>query len=87
MRNSKETRTCISCRKKDNKHNLVRIVNSKENGITVDTKQNLEGRGVYICKDEKCFDKLIKNKALSRALKINIGEEKYKEIRGVMFDR
>ena len=87
MKNSKETRTCIACRKKDYKYNLVRIVNSKETGITVDFKQNLEGRGAYICKDKECFDRLLKTKALSRALKTNIEEEKYKEIRGVVFDR
>ncbi len=87
MKNSKETRTCIACRKKDCKYNLVRIVNSKETGITVDFNQKLEGRGSYICKNEACFDKMIKIKALSRALKTNIEEQKYKELRGVMFDR
>lgn len=87
MKNSKETRTCISCRKKDYKYNLVRIVNSKENGITVDLKYNLQGRGAYICKEKECFEKLLKSKALSRALKTNIEQEKFKELRGVVFDR
>ncbi len=87
MKNSKETRTCIACRKKEYKYNLIRIVNSKENGITVDFKQNLEGRGAYICKKEECFDRMLKSKALVRALKTNIEQEKYKEIRGVVFDR
>ena len=87
MKNSKETRTCISCRKKDNKKSLIRIINSKETGITVDLNQNLEGRGAYICKKEECFEKLLKNKSLSRALRTNIEQEKYKEIRGVVFDR
>ena len=87
MKNSKETRTCIACKTKDNKYNLIRIINSKENGITVDFKQNLKGRGAYICRSEQCFDRLSKSKALSRALKTNIEQEKYKEIRGVVFDR
>lgn len=87
MKNSKETRTCIACRKKDNKYNLVRIINSNECGIMVDKKQNAEGRGAYICKNEECFNKIIKTKALSKVFKINISEEKYNEIRGVMLDR
>lgn len=87
MKNSKETRTCIACRKKTDKQELLRIVNSKETGITVDFAQKLDGRGAYICKNETCFDKIVKNKALSRALKTNIEEGKYKEIRGVVFDR
>ena len=87
MKNSKETRSCISCRKKDNKRNLIRIVNSKNDGVTVDLKQKLEGRGAYICNNEECFNKILKTKGLSRALKINISDEKYKELRGVLFDR
>lgn len=87
MKNSKETRTCIACKKKDNKQNLIRIVNSKKNGIIVDLNQTIEGRGAYICKEKDCLDKMIKNKALSRAFKINIQEENYDKIRGVMFDR
>ena len=87
MKNSKETRTCVTCRKKDSKYNLLRIVNSKESGIAVDFKQNLKGRGAYICKSQECFDRLLKSKALSRALKTNIEQEKYKELRGVVFDR
>ena len=87
MKNSKETRTCVACRKKDYKYNLLRIVNSKENGITIDYKQNIKGRGAYICKSQECFDRLLKNKALSRYLKTNIEQEKYKELRGVVFDR
>lgn len=87
MKNSKETRSCIACRKKDNKKNLIRIVNSKKDGIKIDLGQNLEGRGAYICKDEKCFNIIVKSKGLSRALKTNISEEKYNELRGVLFDR
>lgn len=87
MKNSKETRTCVTCRKKGYKYNLLRIVNSKESGIAVDFKQNLKGRGAYICKSQECFDRLLKSKALSRALKTNIEQEKYKELRGVVFDR
>ena len=39
-----------------------------------------------ICKNEECFKKAKKNKGLSRALKTNVNDENYNEIRGVMFD-
>lgn len=87
MKNSKETRTCISCRKKDNKKNLIRIVNTEEKGVIIDINQNIKSRGAYICNSEACFNKLIKSNGLSRALKANISKEKYKELRGVMLDR
>ena len=86
MKNSKETRTCIGCRKKFNKYELVRLVDF-ENKIIVDEKQKIKARGAYICKNEECFDKMIKNKRLQRALKKTICEKEYNEIRGVIFDR
>ncbi len=86
MKNSKETRTCVGCREKKNKKELVRIVNSKEQGIIVDINQREQGRGTYICKNEECLKKAIKNKGLSRTLKVNVSDEKFNEIRGVMFD-
>ena len=86
MKNSKETRTCVGCREKKNKKELVRIVNSKEQGIIVDINQREQGRGTYICKNEECLKKTIKNKGLSRTLKVNVSDEKFNEIRGVMFD-
>ena len=85
MKNSKETRTCVGCRKKFNKNDLIRIVNINKE-VTVDLKQKIMARGAYICKNQECFEKAIKNKSLNKALKTYISEDKYNEIRGVMFD-
>ena len=81
MKNSKETRTCMGCRKKDNKHNLIRLVNSKENGLILDIDQKAGGRGAYICKNEECLNRVLKNKSL----KLNIDEENLNKLRGVIF--
>ena len=81
------TRTCIGCRNKKNKQELIRIVCNKNNEITVDLKQKLEGRGAYICKNEECFKKVQKGNMLKKALKMNVQNEKYEELRGVIFDR
>ena len=80
MKNSKETRTCIGCRKKDNKHNLIRIVNLKENGLVIDLRNKAQGRGFYICKNEECLNRVLKNKSL----KLNISEENISKLRGVI---
>ena len=77
MKNNKETRTCIGCRKKDNKHNLIRIVNLKKNGFVFDIDQKIQGRGAYICKNEECLNRALKNKSL----KLNIDEESLKKIK------
>lgn len=52
-------RCCIACRKRNLKSNLIRIVN--DNGqAKVDDSQKINTRGMYICRDEKCIDKVLK---------------------------
>ena len=81
------TRTCIGCREKKNKQELIRIVCNKNNEISVDLKQRLEGRGAYICKNEECLKKVQKGNRLKNALKTKVENEKYEELRGVIFER
>ena len=81
------TRTCIGCREKKYKQELIRIVCNKNNEISVDLKQRLEGRGAYICKNEECLKKVQKGNRLKNALKTKVENEKYEELRGVIFDR
>ena len=40
MRNKKLTRTCIGCRLKKDKNDLIRIVANKEGQVFVDIKQD-----------------------------------------------
>ena len=87
MKNSKETRTCIGCRKKGNKYSLIRIANSKENGLVIDLNQKAQGRGAYICNNINCLDKAIKSKRIDRKLETNISEEIYNKLRGVIIDK
>ena len=81
MRNKKETRTCLGCRKKDNKQNLIRFKTSNENKMIIDLDKKAQGRGSYICKNEECLNKVLKNKAL----KLSIDEENLNKLRGVIF--
>ena len=81
MKNKKETRTCIGCRKKDYKYNLVRMIWDEE--IQIDSNFKKQGRGFYICRDEECLKKAIKNKSL----KVKIESKKYDELRGVILGR
>ncbi|MDE5831361.1 MAG: YlxR family protein [Clostridia bacterium] len=87
MKNKKLTRTCIGCRTKKEKKELVRIVRNKQNEILVDLDQALDGRGAYICNNLSCFEKTTKGNKLKVALKENIDNKKYEELRGVIFDR
>ena len=80
-------RTCIGCNKIKDKKYLIRIVKNKENEITIDRTGKKDGRGAYICDDEKCLEKLIKNKRLDRTFEISIPNEIYESLRGAILDK
>ena len=80
-------RTCMGCNEKKDKSELIRIVKNKNNEISIDRKGRKEGRGAYICDDIKCLEKVIKTKRLERVLEIEITQEIYESLRGVILDK
>lgn len=68
-------RMCVACREGKEKNELVRIVKMKDGQIFIDPTGKMNGRGAYVCRDKKCFEKVKKQHALNRAFKINIPEE------------
>ena len=88
MQNKKKPeRTCIACNQQKEKNALLRIVKSKDGIIEVDETGKKNGRGAYICKDENCLNKIIKNKRLERTFECEISNDLYESIRGVIIDK
>ena len=74
----------MGCNEKKPKKELIRIVKQKDGNVEVDKTGKMEGRGAYICNNIECLDKVIKTKRLERTLDIQISEETYKNLRGVI---
>ena len=74
-------RTCIGCNLKKDKKDLIRIVKNKNGEINVDPTGKLEGRGTYICKNEECLKKAIKNKRMSKTFEMEIDESIYENLK------
>ena len=72
-------RKCVSCNERREKRELIRIavVDGKP---VVDKTSRLNGRGAYLCRDEKCILNAKKRKSLDRSLEISIPEEFYELI-------
>lgn len=68
-------RMCLGCREMKAKKELVRIVKSPASEIALDFGGKMPGRGAYVCRDTDCFNRVVKSKALSRALKMQIPDE------------
>ena len=80
-------RTCMGCNEKKDKNQLIRIVKEQNGEISVDRTGKKEGRGAYICDDEKCLDRIIKNKRLEKIFEMTISKEIYESLRGVIIDK
>lgn len=68
-------RMCSGCREMKPKKELIRVVRTPEGKIMVDNSGKVSGRGAYVCKNEECFNKSVKTKALSRALDVQVEDE------------
>jgi predicted RNA-binding protein YlxR (DUF448 family) len=54
-------RTCIGCRKKREKGEMIWFAHGREGVVRVDGKKPHEGRGFYLCPDLQCL-KIAKGK-------------------------
>lgn len=68
-------RMCVGCREMKPKKELLRIVRSPEGEIALDPGGKKSGRGAYVCRQESCLIRAIKQKQLERALESQIGPE------------
>ncbi len=57
MAKEKYLRSCIVCKKTNNKKELLRFT-LFNNELIPDYYQKIQGRGVYSCKNSKCIDEL-----------------------------
>ena len=70
-------RQCSGCGERRPKKELIRVVRSPEGEISIDFTGRKPGRGAYICPSEKCLQKALKAKRLSRNLECEIPEDIY----------
>lgn len=68
-------RTCIICKDKMDKRELLRIVNNPDNGIIIDPSGKKIGRGAYVCTKTACWDKVVQTSVLNGALRTPIKSE------------
>jgi len=62
-------RQCLGCRTMKPKKELLRVVRSADNVISIDLKGKAPGRGAYVCANNPdCLKRAIKSRALGRAL-------------------
>ena len=73
MKRREPERTCLACRKRRPKAEMLRIVRPPEGLVRVDPSGTAEGRGTYVCREDRsCRGAATKRGALSRALRLRL---------------
>ena len=68
-------RMCVGCREMKPKRELIRVVRSPEGEVSMDPVGKKPGRGAYVCRQESCLMRAIKQKQLERQLQVQLTAE------------
>ncbi len=63
-------RTCVGCRERGGKEELVRVVRTSESTAAVDVTGHAPGRGAYVHPRRECLDGAVRTRAFVRALRL-----------------
>ena len=76
----KEIRMCVACRKRNNKNDLMRIVVDENSHAILDENHKYNSRGIYICNDLECINKLKKMKDITKVIKLKVTKEEISKL-------
>jgi predicted RNA-binding protein YlxR (DUF448 family) len=65
-------RTCVGCRGRASKVDLVRVVRVRDGEAVVDASGSAPGRGAYVHVDTGCIEAAIRSRAFDRALRTGL---------------
>jgi len=72
-------RTCVGCRQRGNRSDLIRIANFQGN-LSVDSEKKMPGRGSWLHKKTKCLETAVERKALVRSFRGKVNEEQVTDL-------
>jgi len=77
-------RSCIACRNKTAKRELLRIVALQDGGIAFDSGGKLSGRGAYLCSTCAGDADNIRKGRLEHTLRTGIADAQWQEVAAVL---
>jgi uncharacterized protein len=74
-------RTCIGCRRLRGRPELLRLARGSSGQVTLDVRNQLPGRGAYLCADgPDCLAQARRRRALTRSLRVGEDVINYEEL-------
>ena len=74
-------RTCVGCRRKARKVELLRVARSAGGAAVLDVRGHAPGRGGYLHADPDCLERAFQRGALARALRSSMSQEEAGRLR------
>jgi len=74
-------RSCIACRRKAPKRDLIRVVRAPEGTLEIDPRGKRQGRGAYLCRKWECCETALQPGRLSQALKHTVNAAEVEALR------
>lgn len=68
-------RTCVGCRERGGKRDLIRVVRSPTGDVETDPSGSSPGRGAYVHPAEACIDAALDQGDLARGLRVALAPE------------
>lgn len=68
-------RTCVGCRERGAKRDLIRVVRSPAGDVEADPSGSSPGRGAYVHPDQACIDAALDGGGLARGLRVGLVPE------------
>ena len=68
-------RTCIGCRGKFPKNDLLRFVRNAAGNLQTDSTGKLPGRGAYVCQSQACINITFKSQKINIHLRSNFSRQ------------
>ena len=73
-------RTCVMCKNKTDKRQLLRIVRTPEGMIEFDPTGKKNGRGAYLCKQDASINNIRNVKKIAATLEISPNPEQLEQV-------
>ena len=68
-------RSCVACRQRKNKAELIHLVRSHDGNVIVDTSGRMPGRGAYLCPLRDCWEIAIRQNRLEYSLRTKFSSD------------
>ena len=68
-------RMCVGCREMKPKRELIRVVRGPDGTVSMDPVGKKPGRGAYVCRQQACLARAIRQKQLERQLEVQMTPE------------